>query len=435
MIRISFFNKNKLFFKKSFLVKNSNKPYHNLCLLCSLIVPLLVTGPFLPDLLVISLSIWFLYYSIKNKIYKYYNNKIFLAFLTFCIICIISSLQSENILLSFESSLIYFRIGIFACLISYLIDKNKIILKYFYYSFSITFLALIIDGYYQFIFGFNIVGQDLIMAYTTPRVTSFFGDETLMDSYLARLFPLYFSLFVIKKNKKPAEIWLLTIIFILLDVLIYLGGGRTSFFFLNLSTIFIIFFINSYKKLRLLTFIMSVCIISVLTYNDNRLLNRFVVSPIKSMGITDEKKYIFTEGHDSHIRTAFKMFLDNPFLGVGPKLFRVKCKDEKYAVGTLPCSTHPHNFYVQLLGETGLAGFLFIISALFFLIFKVLQSFIHKLTNKKKKLILTDYQICLISAFLVTLWPFSPNGNFFNNFLMIVYALPVGFFKKGKLKF
>jgi hypothetical protein len=135
------------------------------------------------------------------------------------------------------------------------------------------------------------------MAYTTPRVTSFFGDETLMDSYLARLFPLYFALFVIKDNKKPAEIWLLAIIFILIDVLIYLGGGRNSFFFLNLSTIFIIFFINSYKKLRLLTFIMSICIISVLTYNDNRLLNRFVVSPIKSMGIVDEKKYIFTEGH------------------------------------------------------------------------------------------------------------------------------------------
>jgi O-antigen ligase len=128
------------------------------------------------------------------------------------------------------------------------------------------------------------------------------------------------------------------------------------------------------------------------------------------------------------------MFLDNPFLGVGPKLFRVKCKDEKYAVGTLPCSTHPHNFYVQLLGETGLAGFLFILSALFFLIYKVLQSFIHKLTNKKK-LILSDYQICLISALFVTLWPLSPNGNFFNNFLMIVYALPVGFLKKGKLKF
>ena len=45
------------------------KPYRYLCLLCASIVPLMVTGPFLPDLLVSLTSLWFIYYTIKNKLY------------------------------------------------------------------------------------------------------------------------------------------------------------------------------------------------------------------------------------------------------------------------------------------------------------------------------------------------------------------------------
>ena len=175
-------------------LKNYN--YHLLSLLSAAIIPLLVLGPFFPDLIVSLMSLWFIYFSFKNKLYYKFQNIFFYFFLAFCLVCIISSLISENILLSFESSLFYFRIGIFALLISFLIEQDKKILDYFYYSFLITYTALIIDGFVQYFTGFNIVGYEL----TIDRVSSFFNDELILGSYLVRLFPLFFALFIIKQN-------------------------------------------------------------------------------------------------------------------------------------------------------------------------------------------------------------------------------------------
>ena len=137
-------------------------------------------------------------------------------------------------------------------------------------------------------------------------------------------------------------------------------------------------------------------------------------------------KYIFTPAHDSLIKTAYKMFLDKPVFGHGPKMFRVICKNEKYATGVKPCSTHPHNFYIQLLAETGIIGFLFLFSALMYVIYCTLRQL--KTIVFKEQRYLSDYQVCLLACLLITLWPLSPNGNFFNNWLMICYSLPVGFY-------
>ena len=49
-----------------------------LTILTCAIVPLLVTGPFLPDLLLSSISLWFLYYVFKNKLYYVFKNKFFI---------------------------------------------------------------------------------------------------------------------------------------------------------------------------------------------------------------------------------------------------------------------------------------------------------------------------------------------------------------------
>ena len=402
-----------------------NLKYSNLVLINLIIVsiiPFLIWGPFFPDLIVSISALFFLYYSLKNNNFYYFSKKPFIIFLVFCIICIIISLETENIPLSIKSSFFYFRIGVFSCFIWYLIDKDKSILILFYYALVLCFLALVIDGYIQYFTGTNLVGFNQGI-----RVSSFFGDELIMGSYLSRLFPLLFALFLIKKKQKY-EIYFIGLLFILVDVLIFMSGERSAFFFLNLSTVFIIILIKEYQKFRLITFIIAITCVLILSLNSSKLTDRMFKGPAEQMGIIESSNepVIFSIIHDSHIRTAYNMFKGQPIFGHGPKMFRIICKDEKYATGIKPCSTHPHNFYIQLLAETGIIGFLFLFGALSYVIFISLQQLKSIICRQKRPL--TDYQVCLLAGILISVWPFSPNGNFFNNWLMVIYSLPIGFY-------
>jgi O-antigen ligase len=138
-------------------------------------------------------------------------------------------------------------------------------------------------------------------------------------------------------------------------------------------------------------------------------------------------KYFITKSHETLFKTAWNMFLDKPLLGHGPKLFRVKCKDPKYFVDNLSCDIHPHNFFLQLLSETGLIGFLFLAGLFIYIIFLSIIHMFKYLIGKK--IFLSDYQISLLSGLLITTWPITSNGNFFTNHLMLLYALQIGFFR------
>ena len=396
----------------------------NINLLLASIIPFLIWGPFFPDLIVSLSSIFFLFYVYKNKEFSYFTKTPLIIFFAFCIYCIfVSIFVSSNILMSFKSSLFYFRIGVFSCLIWFLIEQDKKILNYFYYALVICFLVLIIDGYIQFFTGTNIAG----LPKAGDRISSFFGDELIMGSYLSRLFPFLIALFIAKEKKK-LEIYFVCLFFILVTGLILISGERASFAFLTLSTLFILLLTNNALKFRLCFIFGSVILILMLSLADSALKYRVFERPFESSGLkkNEDQKYFFTVYHDSLIRTSFNMFKDKPLVGHGPKMFRVICKDEKYAVGISPCMTSPHNFYLQLLAETGIIGFGFLFSVFVYVLYCAYRQLKSMVLRQKRYL--SDYQVCLLAGILITVWPFTTNGNFFHNWLIIVYSLPVGFY-------
>ena len=139
------------------------------------------------------------------------------------------------------------------------------------------------------------------------------------------------------------------------------------------------------------------------------------------------KIQVFSEAHEAHYVAALKIFEDNIFIGSGPKSFRLKCLEEKYKVTEFSCTTHPHNTYIQLLTETGIIGFLFIFYLFILLSFESVKLIYYKyFLHKNNKII--SIKVFLYAYFLITLFPLAPSGNFFNNWLSIVYYMPLGLF-------
>ena len=396
-------------------------------ILFSLIPFFLITGPFLSDSAVSLISVLFLIYCLKKKNFSFFKNKYFYVFLFFWGYLIFNTIINNFNLDSLKISFFYFRYGIFVIAIVAFLNFEHKFIKYFFYCLFICFAALILDGFYQYFTGENILG---FKTNNNARVSSFFNDELILGSYLSRIWPIFFGLSILIFKQKKKLFFCFIIIFILSEVLIFLSGDRTAFFYINFSAIFVILFSKKLAKLRLITLLSSVFIIVIISYINPTAKERVFDQTLNQMNLINKDQkanggiYLFSEQHNAHYITAYKMFLYNKVLGVGVKNFRNFCSNEKYVYNKYSCSTHPHNTYIQILSETGIIGFVFLLSVLFYFCKNILR---HVLLKFKNKYYYTDFEICILSGVAIYLWPLVPTGNFFNNWLSILLILNIPF--------
>ena len=176
--------------------------------------------------------------------------------------------------------------------------------------------------------------------------------------------------------------------------------------------------------LRLITLIFSVIFMILISSLDNEVKKRNIDQTISQMNLNSEGEIIpFSATHERLYKAAWKMFLDKPIFGLGTNLFRQNCDKSKYSEGP-SCSTHPHNTYLQILAETGLIGFLFLIIALYYFCKNII---IHLLFKYRRKQYFSDFEICLLSGIIIYLWPIIPTGNFFTNWLSILMFINLPF--------
>lgn len=355
----------------------------------------LIAGPFLADLSISLIGLLFLvscfYYD--NK--KYFTNKYIIVLFFWYIAILTSSLLSNHVLLSLESSLFYFRFILFSLGLWFVLENNVFFIKRFSYSFLFSFIFVIIDSYLQYFTSYNIFGY----YYDGHRLSGPFGSESVLGAYISRLLPLFFGLIIASFSKHKFSLFLSITVLLLADVLVLLSGERTALFLALMGSILIIFLIRKFRYIRLLAFISSIIISSAILYFDDTVNKRIIGQTLNETKVLEENKYFLSEGHELLYKNGIQMFLDNPIFGIGPKNFREICGTDQYYLEVQTedsllknCSTHPHNIYIQLLSETGLIGTVPIL-CFFILVTLILIRHFFYFFYKSKKSNLTDFQI------------------------------------------
>ena len=403
----------------------------------------LITGPFLSEICIFIISIFAINEIIKNKNYEILKSRIILGLFIFYIILILSSLLSDFKFYSLKTSLPYIRFIFFSIGALFILNSNQSLKKKYFYVLFFCFLILSIGGIYEFVFKkfcTGYVGDDINALYRiednfifckdfllvgnllrADRLSSFFGDEMVLGSYLARLFPLFIFLFYsinLSKNKINYHY----LFFVIIVFTIVMSGERVALFYNILLILTVFIFAKISNKKKIVSFILLLMLASVLV-NYNPILKKRIIDQTFNQIYKDDKKItFFSREHQSHAVTAINIFKDNFIIGSGPKTFRKICP-ESYSQYN-GCTTHPHNFYLQLLSEVGVVGTIIPLTFFLLLVFKYIHNLIFVFKSSQKKNEVVYIYLC----FIITMFPIIPTGNIFNNWLSIIFYIPLPFF-------
>lgn len=404
----------------------------------------LVAGPLVAEIILFLIFINSLYYLITEKNNFIFNENILKIFLIFWLYIVIISFFSIEKLISLKSSFFYCRFGLYTLAIIYFLNSVSNSIETIYKIYKYTLIFVILDSFYQIFSGKDIFGikpnnADLM------RISGPFGDKFILGSFLQKILPVFIYL-IMKITKKDNKIKLSDFIILILSiVLIYRSGDRSALGLILIFS-FIFFLINKSLRINIIKIFLIFLIFSILvTIQNPKIFERTFSDTLgqfkgkyyekflqKDLNETKLDFMIFSFHHQTHYSTALRMFLDKPIFGHGPKSFRFKCKNFEFkpnrdvpnSFGEIKksygCSTHPHNTYLQLLSETGIIGFSFI----FFLFIYFAVKILNLIKNNKKKYL---YNPLLVGIF-INLWPIVPTGNFFNNWISMIYFIPISFY-------
>ena len=428
--------------------------------LAFLILPSYAIGIAMTELLVISLIVAFFF---LNKNFTYFKNLRFIFLFIFSFLVALSGIINL-VYLDFKiASLFHIRFAIFSLAIFYILEKylgreiniNKNFLKFFLLMISF----IIFDSLVQFFFGANLFGQEIYKY----RVSGIFGNELLLGSFLLQILPITLLLLLFSNIDIEKKQIHLIVFFSFYFISIYIAGGRTPFFLTILFAITIVLFEKNFRKIFfkclsiLIVFIIceahfefgktrlfhKVFFITFIQFTDSYYHPKDEINDTKSRkrkktynkDITKElslknkvKEFldslvVFSDDHQNHYVLALELFKEKPILGNGPKGFRQYCRKVNYDPPKGVCSTHPHNYFFQILSELGLLGILFYLFGIFFMAFKLIN---YKFI-RNQNLITSSFYITSLGL-LVLLFPFVPAGNFFNNWISIINYFYIGIY-------
>ena len=373
------------------------------------------------------------YYLIDKLIFAYFFLIIFSGFINYYFF------NFEEIIryvVSPIKSILFLRYLFLYLVLRFLVEQKIIQFKYFFLTSSFASIFVCLDVYLQFsrgsdLFGFEKIGSG-------RKLGGPFGDELIAGGFIQRfsLFSFFLIPFFYQKQIKFLN-YLIPLLFLIFFFGIMLSGNRMPFI-LFILTIFLIILFQKQTRKFLLPFVIIFSLSFTLLYNFNsevRTNFNNLSKQIIKMKILIENDDVYNQTNTTYLR-EFSSFYEtwklNKYIGGGIKNFRFYChlrnnvdKNAKFI-----CNMHPHNYYLEIITETGVIG-LIIILIIFFNIFYL--SFIKKYFLKSQ-IQYNNLIIPFVFLFLVEIFPIKSTGSFFttgnSTYVFLLIGILIGIVRK-----
>ena len=378
----------------------------------------LVVGTMISELLMLIIIFFFLSEILIKKKFEFFKDDIFLFLCVIWIYLLLNLINSTNFENSLLRSIFFIRFPLLVIAINFFLKKNSYNFNLIFKLWGITLAIVIIDLYFQAIFGFNTIG---FKSPWSSRLSGFLNEE-LKIAHLLIGFVMPTICFYIPKIKN--KIYILVLIFLYILIL-FLINERSNILkgIIVVFGMFIFYEKFNFKK-KILSIAMIVLTITlILSFNKN--INQRFIREIVNMDVKEKTlfNYIKYSNYGPHYLASLKIFKKYPIFGSGIKTFRIECTNvdikNHYTTNLLynnKCNTHPHQIYFEILSELGLIGFLLFFSFFFYLIYKSIKCYL----NNKNIILLSS--LLFIFAQII---PLLPSGSFFTNFGATIFWINV----------
>lgn len=258
----------------------------------------------------------------------------------FLVSCILSGLLSADPIYSVTEALAWFRFPVFAMASIYWLGRDK----------RLVSAMLISTGLGLLLMFCILTAEIIIVGHVNGRLHWPYGDP-VTGNYLAKVGLPVFLISVAFAVKKVKFISNLAASFVFLNLAFsLLSGERINFLVRSCAGVLAGLICRpDFKRLSLLILaelLLLAMILIAIPGGYDRYVSRFI-------------DQLPTGTHSTYFNAmapGLMVFESEPIFGIGPANYVNLCPEIIGAVSYLECHPHPHNFYIQLLSETGIIG-------------------------------------------------------------------------------